>query len=285
MAGQFAEKLFNGAVALEARAKQVAAKAQALQGQPSVRQIEDQSVAEALFVPGGNPMNGLVGLQKVAQGLYKAYPQMLQAAESTIGQLSHADGFINVGEDAKFAYPWTAQMLSGWASEANGNRLMSAVLPGNMRLEFFISDDVGNSEAVLDQIGDVNAKAALPVLSAPQAGTVANQVAAIAALVKQSKQEISKAVAAGQKLAQVARNFSMLNNVSQDESVKAKADAARQAVLAIKKALDEPFKSFNVYAIRTGNAALNWVEKSAAVYGAAAPAAAKPAAGEVPAKA
>lgn len=285
MAGQLAEKIFNGAVALEARAKQVAAKVQSAQGQPSAREIDDQQLAAALFVPGGNPLNGMLSVSKVAKGLAAAYPKMLQAADAAVSQLTNTTGLTQTDSESTTAYPWTPQLLQGWASNQNGNRLMSDVLPGGMILEFFISDQVQHSSAQMDQEVEAPSNVKLPVLSAPQAGTVAKQVLELAGIAKQSKAEVAKAQAVGKKLAQVAQSFASRADM-EDGDARQKAEFTRGAVLAIKKALEEPFKSFNVYAIRTGNAALSWAEKSAALYGAGA-AAAKPAApaAEAPAKA
>jgi hypothetical protein len=260
----------------------VAEKARGFSGQATAREFESPELAPALSVPQGNPLQSIATVVKLTQKLYAAYPNMVKGADAALAQMGHSDGVARTqGEVA--AYPWTPALLAGIADKRNGNQMVSDVLPGGAQLAFFLSDQPATSEAQMDtEAVDMSSQKKLPVLTPQQAVTIANQVGELARQITQVKSEMGKAIETGKKLAALAKSFATAQ-VGDDQ--KAEMEVKRQTVLAIKKALDEPFKAFNVYAIRTGNAALNWVEKSGATYGTIA--SAKPAApnAEAPAKA
>ena len=290
---QFSEKIFNGAVRLEEQAKSVMAKAKAIQGQPSTREITDAGLIESLFVPGGNPMNALNDVLKTASGLYAAYPSMVGHAAKTIAQFKQPDGSTSLAGSA--VYPWTPELIQGVAPRKaqgdNGGMVYeSNVLPGGKVLAFNISQNAGQCSAELDHDEQQVGNAKLPVLSPPQAGQICDMVLKLAGQVKQSKAAVAKSIEAQKQLAEIAKAFMSINQQDPQAGERNDLEAKREGVLAIKKALEEPFKSFNVYALQTGAAALKWVNASAAAYSAQAQSGAPakpaaPAAGQAPAKA
>ncbi|BDD79853.1 hypothetical protein [Burkholderia phage FLC9] len=290
-AGQFllqlGEKLTNAAVQLENRANKLAQQAQSTQGQPTAREVDNAQVAEALAIGGKVDVNGLAKLGQTAKALYAGYEKVLSFATSTAKMGQGQDGASLGG--MTITSPWGNAVMSiakQRGSEDGFQVFASDVLPGNQEIVFKIGNDsnMGESTAGMDEAqGAGNVQSKLPVLSLPQAGTVAKQVAELAAIIKTAKNSIGAAAGVIKELAATAKKFAAQEGQSADTSGPS-PENTKQAILGVKKALEEPFKEFNIYALRTGNAALNWVDASLKQYG-AAPAAAKPASGEAPAKA
>jgi hypothetical protein len=185
----------------------------------------------------------------------------------------------------KLTAPWgnsLTQIAKQRGAEDGMQVFATEVLPGNQEIVFKIAqgENLGDSSAGMEEAqGASNAVSKLPVLSLPQAGTLAKQVAELAAIVKEAKRDLGAAAGTIKQLAQLAQKYA-----GQQGEGNEGAETTKHAILGIKKALEEPLKEFNIYALRTGNAALTWVEASLKQYGAkaAAPAAAG---GEAPVKA
>jgi phiKZ-like phage internal head proteins len=284
-AGQFlaqlADKLTNAAVQMEGRANKLAQQAQSTQGQPTAREIENGQIAEALAIGGRVDVNGIAKLAATAKGMYAAYPEMLKFAQGM------AQGFESGELKASLSWPWSNEVLKVAKQRGSEDGLQiyaSDVLPGNQEIIFKIAsgDRLGDSSAGMDEAqGAGNVPQKLPVLSQPQAGTVAKQVAELAATIKSAKQQLGQSAAVIKQLAALAKKYASMGESGEGEGVS--NETSKATLIGLKKALEEPFKEFNIYALRTGNAALNWVDASLKQYG-AAPAAAKPAGGEAPAK-
>jgi hypothetical protein len=280
---QLGDKLTNAAVQMEGRANKLAQQAQSTQGQPGAREIDNSQIAEALAIGGRVDVNGIAKLAATAKALYAGYEGMLNSTTTM------AQGFASGNVQAKLTAPWAPEVMKiakQRGSEDGMQVFASDVLPGNQEIVFKIADGekLGDSSAGMDEAqGAGNVTGKLPVLSQPQAGTVAKQVAELAATIKQAKKDIGLAAGVMKQLAEAARKFATQGDQVHQDGEGNLQEASKAACLGLKKALEEPFKEFNIYALRTGNAALNWVEASLKQYG-AAPAAAKPAGGEAPAK-
>lgn len=285
---QLVDKIFNAVTKLEARANSLAQKAQATQGNPAAREFEDQSLAERIAF--GGKVGGVEGMQqllKFTQTMYQSYPQDVAKSASNakiVGGAVQSKNFESLQQlDQGNANTFLVTAMKVAGQEDGMNVMHSPTLPGNKVVAVHLPtslDGVANIKASIEESTNgspTNGK--VPVLALPQAGTLAKLVAQLAGELKKVKPEVQKATQVKNEWLKIASGLASGNF---DES--GDLSSVRALVTVNTKILDQPFGMFNVYALNAAKAQLDYVEKSLAQYGAAAPAAKPTGAPEAPAK-
>lgn len=290
---QLGDKLYNAAGQLEGRALKLGEAAAATEGSPSVREFEDESVARALVIDGKVPADAsaVKAVVAFAREMYRGYPQSVaacdklaalvdQALQSGDMETLHAEASkIQAAEDS------FGPLLKHQRQEGDVSVRETDVLPGNMVVQLEIDPEAMERGAGL-KVGVVEAEKAreasnakVQTLNQAAVQDIAKAVGELAKLIKEAKAEVAKSAAVKKKFIELGKKIASMNA---DE--KPYLRDLRVVVTSAIGGLDQPFKDFNVYALRVGAAALAYGQKSLSQYSTALPQVGKPA-GEAPVKA
>jgi hypothetical protein len=291
-AKDFFERIFVGAVRLRERADNLAKKAHASTGEANGQTIENDRLVQSLFIGNGVPSD----LRPAVAEFHKVCDAVFSGGLDAVKWCSEiADSLEKNKDNGEFANQFTLMAVpaSPILKEISGNEaagfpatveglslLRSEELFGGQAIVAYLPKAAITGEAAVKALGHMGAfkgdfhgsnkkaptETKLPALTKENAFEVCRQVAEIAQKVDTYRKTVGASESVKKKMVNFAKQMSA-KVAGADEGAAAKFAAMKSVLTATAPKVDEPGKSFGVYALNTGKALLDYVEESLKISG------------------
>lgn len=291
----FFNSVFDAGTKLQARAKALVAKAEALTGEAKEKSFENERLVKALHVAGTTTgvAAGIDTINELAKKIFgdtHFYTEAL--GEGILADMATPDlgkTYISKFSMAAFSEAALKEVTNpesiGMAAAPEGLAVFrGAELPGGMAMVARAPKTAMEGQAAIDAITGISttvapfdgkatapAKNDIGTLTGAQAVSIAKGVEALAGELLGYKAQQAKLTELKKKISAGAAALSKKTDVAEDEAAGIKA--AQRVAGTIPKWIDSPAKEFARYSVNTGKAMLDYVEESLKQYGSKAPAA------------